>query len=212
MKSLSKGLNIFLFIISVMWVLHTFSKNFMIDPNFERFLSRKDFPIQNEGLWILMIRIHIVLALIALLTGPVALIKRIRVKRLPVHRWFGRIYVLSIILNYIPGLYVSLFATGGLLSTAGFFILNTLWLCTTLIGYRAIRKKRMIPHSQWMLRSFFLSFANMTIYIIVAIFHNALNFPYAYSYTMASWMCWILNLLLAEMIIKKNLNVKRAAH
>lgn len=106
-------------------------------------------------------------------------------------------------LNFIPGLYVSFFATGGWPSTIGFLILNTLWLITTILGYIYIKRKDVLRHSQWITRSFFLSFSNMIIYIIVAIIHNGLDFPHGLSYTIAVWLCWIFNLAIAEIMIRK---------
>lgn len=205
MKKSNKGIGILLLIIPLMWVLHTLSKNFMVDPDFQGFLSKKNELLANESLWVVMIRIHIILAIISLITGPLGIIKSIRAKSLTYHRWNGRIYVLSIILNYIPGMYVSFFATGGWLSTVGFLFLNTLWIITTILGYLYIRKGQVLTHSKWMIRSFFLSFANMVIYIIVAITHNALSFSYETSYTIAVWICWILNLSVAELLIRRRI-------
>lgn len=202
---MKKMIKLFLVFISIMWVFHTFSKNFMVDPTFEKFISKKDQILTNKVLWIWMIRIHITLAIIALITGPLGVMKAIRVKSIHVHRWNGRVYVLSILFNFIPGVYVSLFATGGWLSTIGFLILNTLWFATTILGYLYIKRRNMILHSYWMMRSFFLSFANMTIYILVAITHNLMNFSYGHSYTVAVWLCWMINLLLAEFIIRKKI-------
>ncbi|MGE7093661.1 DUF2306 domain-containing protein [Lysinibacillus sp. NPDC048646] len=198
-----KILVIGLFIIAFMWIMHTLSKNFMVDPNFEKFLKKKDEIISNPTVWAVMLRIHIVLAVIALLTGPVGMMKGLRNKRLLFHRYNGRIYILSIVFNFIPGIYVSLFATGGWLSTIGFFILNTLWLITTVLGYKFIKRKDIVRHSQWITRSFFLSFANTIIYIIVAVTHNGLNLSYGFAYTIAVWLSWIINLTIAEIVIKK---------
>ncbi|MCJ7841625.1 DUF2306 domain-containing protein [Lederbergia sp. NSJ-179] len=200
---MKKFIQIAILIIPILWVFHTFSKNFVVDPTFEKFIFRKGLVLTDTSLWIIMIRIHILLAIISLLTGPLGVIKRVRVKSIKFHRWNGRLYVLSIILNFIPGIYVSFFATGGWPSTLGFLILNTLWLGTTILGYWYIKRKKVILHSQWIIRSFFLSFANMTIYIIVAITHHGMNFSYANAYTIAVWLCWILNLFIAEIIIRK---------
>ncbi|GIP36490.1 hypothetical protein J2TS4_57000 [Paenibacillus sp. J2TS4] len=202
---MKKTIGIILLIIPILWVFHTFSKNFMVDPAFEKFISNKDLILTDTSLWIFMIRIHILLAIISLLTGPLGVIKRIRAKSTKFHRWNGRLYVLSILLNFIPGVYVSFFATGGWPSTIGFLILNTLWLGTTILGYWYIKRRKVILHSQWITRSFFLSFANMTIYIIVAIAHNAMNFSYGNAYTIAVWLCWILNLLIAEFLIRQKI-------
>lgn len=196
---------IIILIISTMWVLHTFSKNFMVDPQLEKFISRKDQILTDRNLWISMIRIHILLAIISLITGPLGVIKAIRDKSRNFHRWNGRIYVMSIILNFIPGVYVSFFATGGLPSIIGFLILNSLWLITTILGFWYIRRQRVMLHSQWITRSFFLSFANITIYIIVAISHSLMNFSYGNSYTIAVWLSWSLNLLVSEFMIRRRL-------
>lgn len=200
---MKKTIGITILIIPIMWVLHTFSKNFMIDPAFEKFISNKDLILADPSLWIFMIRIHILLAILSLLTGTLGVIRRIRVKSIRFHRWNGRLYVLSILLNFIPGVYVSFFATGGWPSTIGFLILNTLWLGTTILGYWYIKRRQVILHSRWITRSFFLCFANMTIYIIVAIAHNAMNFSYGTAYTIAVWLSWVLNLLIAELIIRQ---------
>lgn len=205
MNRVKKGTKIVIIIITIMWVLHTLSKNFIIDPLFQRFLSNKEEYLMNQSLWFVMIRIHILLAIVALITGPLGLIQRVHSKSLHFHRWNGRVYVLSIILNYIPGFYVSFFATGGWLSTIGFLILNTLWIWTTLKGYVSIKKKQIIPHKHWMVRSLFLSLANLTIYISVTIIHHGVNLSYVTSYTIAVWLCWILNLCLAEIIIRRTI-------
>ena len=188
--------------VSILWVLHTISKNFIVDPQFNRFLSMKQNELFNKSLWFMMIRVHIVLAVIALITGPIALSKKIRVKSLFMHRWMGRIYVGSIVLNYIPSFYVSFYATGGILSTIGFIILNTLWLFSTLKGLWLGKAKKMVLHSRWMIRSYALSLANMTIYILVTIFNKVLDLEYEVSYMLAVWLCSILNLTLAEFTIR----------
>lgn len=202
MKS-GKVLTVILFIVSLLWFMHTLSKNFMIDPVFAKFLSKKDAVLSNLPLWTMMIRVHIILALVALLTGPIGLIKRLRINSPAWHRWNGRIYLYAILLNFIPSLYVSFFATGGIFSSIGFFILDTLWLLTTVLGVSSIKKKNVQMHSRWMIRSFFLSFANMTIYVFVAITHYGLHLPYGISYSIAVWACWIVNLALAEIVIRK---------
>ncbi len=198
-----KTIMITMSIIAFMWIMHTVSKNFMVDPQFTSFLSNKVAELPNENIWIVMIRIHIILAIIALITGPIGLSRTIRKKRPSVHCWNGRLYVATILLNMIPGYYVSFFANGGLWSIIGFFILNTLWLITTWNGYRTIRMKKVMVHRKWMIRSFFLTFANLTIYIVVTIFHHGLNFEYGISYSIAVWSACILNLILAEFVIRK---------
>ncbi|WP_347834882.1 DUF2306 domain-containing protein [Gracilibacillus sp. JCM 18860] len=110
---MNKSIRILILLIPLMWIFHTLSKNFIVDPQFVKFIARKDQILSNESLWIIMIRIHIILAIISLLTGPLGVIKQIRIQSIRFHRWNGRIYVLSILFNFLPGVYVSFFATGG---------------------------------------------------------------------------------------------------
>nr|WP_257131563.1 DUF2306 domain-containing protein [Bacillus sp. AFS017336] len=129
-------------VLAVMWMMHTATKNFIIDPTFTSVLKLKEVQLSNLNLWIIIIRLHIILSIIALITGPIGLSKRIR-KKLPViHRWNGRIYVGVILFNIIPGYYVSFYANGGVWSITGFILLNTLWILTTITSYRFIRKGR----------------------------------------------------------------------
>ncbi len=199
-----KGLVISLSVIAVMWILHTTSKNFMVDPTFSTFLSNKEIELPNAKLWIVMIQLHIVLAIIALITGPLGLSRAMRMKNPHLHRWNGRIYVMVIVFNILPGYYVALYANGGIWSTIGFFILNTLWLLTTINGYRFIRKGQVHLHRSWMLRSFFLTFANLTIYILVTILHYVAGLPYGFSYSLGAWLAFMINLVLAEIVIRKS--------
>lgn len=72
-----KGLVISLAVIAVLWILHTTSKNFVVDPTFSTFLSNKEIELPNANVWIMMIQLHIILAIIALITGPLGLSRTI---------------------------------------------------------------------------------------------------------------------------------------
>lgn len=189
-------------LISFMWIMHTLTKNFMTDPELLKFLAQKAKPIADRSLWLLMIRVHIILAVISLVTGPIGAVRRIRAKSVSLHRWNGRIYLLSILLNFIPGLYVAFFASGGWMSVCGFVILNVLWLGTTWLGYIHIRRKDAASHMKWMTRSFFLTYANLTIHIVLAVSSHGLKLPYDVSYVVAVWSSFLINLLLAELAIR----------
>ncbi|UZM98092.1 DUF2306 domain-containing protein [Lysinibacillus sp. MHQ-1] len=61
----------------------------------------------------MMIQLHIILAIIALITGPLGLSRTIRMEKPILHRWNGRIYVIVIVVNILPGYYIALYANGG---------------------------------------------------------------------------------------------------
>jgi uncharacterized membrane protein len=194
---------VILFIIAIAWFGHTFSKNFIVDPQFTKFLAHKDYlKLGEDWVWVLTLRIHILLALIALLSGPIAFLKKTRNGRKTIHRIVGKVYVLSVFINIFPALYVSFFATGGWISTTGFILLDLAWLITTYIAYQSIRNKNIGKHKKWMVRSYAVTLANTSIYIITLLLNSGIGIEYVASYQCAVWLGWILNLLIAQLIIK----------
>ena len=193
---------IILSVVALMWIMHTLTKNFVSDPDFIKLINDKSSFSADPSLWLFMLRAHILLAIVSLVTGPIGAIRKIRRKSITWHRWNGRIYVVSIVLNFIPGLYVAFFAAGGM-TVAGFLVLNLLWLATTWFGYLHIRRKNAAKHSRWITRSFFLTYANLSIHVLLPIGQHAFGLPYASSYALAVWGSMLLNLGLAEIVIRK---------
>ncbi|TCP55389.1 putative membrane protein [Tumebacillus sp. BK434] len=200
-----------LFFIALMWALHTLTKNFMTDPEFSKFLLNKtigeDF---NRDVWTVLIRVHIILAVTAILAGPLGFVKKIRVKRPGLHRLIGKVYIGSILLNILPALYVALHATGGIVATAGFFVLSAVWLYTTLKAYTTIRKRQVAAHRRWMIRSYAITLANNSLYVINLVLEKGFGFEYVTAYVIAVWSCWMVNLFLAESYLKFRKNGQAA--
>jgi uncharacterized membrane protein len=189
-------------VVALMWVLHSLTKNFAVNPDFSKLIAAKTAFNADRPLWLFMLRAHIVLAVISLLTGPVGAIRKLRIKSIAWHRWNGRMYVISILLNVIPGLYVSLFAAGGW-TIAGFLVLNTLWLAATALGYIHIRRKRITSHTRWITRSFFLAYANLIIHLLLPLGQYGLRLSYEASYAIAVWGSIVVNLELAETALRR---------
>jgi len=207
-----KSLMVFMFFVAIAWFGHTFSKNFIVDPAFTKFLAHKgSFHLLQNKLWFWFLRAHIFLSLLALISGPIAFLKSTRKKNKALHRLIGKIYMVAIFLNCIPALYVSFYATGGWSSTIAFILLNGAWISTTYIAYKEVRARKIQKHKEWMVRSYSITLANTTIYVLTLIFHNGLGLGYILSYQIAVWSSWMLNLCIAQGIIaifnKKDENV-----
>lgn len=200
-KNISSGVKFLLFFIAFAWILHTFTKNFVIDPQFKKFLTEKSLPVSGE-VWFFALRAHIILAIIALLVGPLGFIERVRQRNLKWHRYAGRIYVISILLNFLPCVYLACFATGGAASAVGFFVLNLIWVGTTYKAYRAARNRHIKAHRRWMIRSFAVTLANLQLYVLKTVFNRVAGLDYETAYTIAVWLCWLFGLFVAEIIIQ----------
>ncbi|QSF42835.1 DUF2306 domain-containing protein [Paenibacillus tianjinensis] len=150
--------------------------------------------------WIYILYIHIFTAIFALIIGPFQLFMKPTNARKRWHRLLGYGYVLSITVSGIVSVYLSLFATGGWIAGLGFMSLDVLWVATTLTATRKIMAKDIQAHKAWMLRSYALTFAAVTLRIWLA--PLALLFgDFEAGFRVVAWVCWIPNLLVIEAVI-----------
>ena len=143
---------------------------------------------------------HLTGALMALALGPWQLNARLRARAINVHRWLGRGYVVSVVIGSVGALALAPLSQEGFVTHVGFGLLALLWLAATLLGYRRIRARDQVSHRRWMIRSYALAFAAVTlrIYMPLAIvagmtFHDA--------YQAVSWFCWVPNLVVADWFV-----------
>ncbi|MCB0634069.1 MAG: DUF2306 domain-containing protein [Saprospiraceae bacterium] len=146
---------------------------------------------------------HVYLSILVLPAGFIQFSSFVLRKYPRFHRLNGWIYLITILGFSAPsGLIMGFHANGGWSSQLAFCLLALLWmLFTALAGYYAI-KKRFILHRQMMYRSFALTLSAITLrawkYIIVALFHPR---PMDV-YRIVAWLGWVLNLIIAEWIIR----------
>jgi hypothetical protein len=89
----------------------------------------------------------------------------------------------------------------GWVTHVGFGLLALLWLFTTARGYISIRSHDEARHRAWMIRSYSLTLAAVTLRIYLPI-SLALGVPFASAYQVISWACWVPNIILAEWIVR----------
>ena len=144
--------------------------------------------------------LHLAGSGIALAIGPFQLNTRIRNRFLHVHRWMGRTYVICVLLGGTAALALATTAQGGLPTHVGFGLLAVLWLFATGKAYRHIRAGDQVSHRRWMIRSYALTFAAVTLRIYLPLSQIAgMSFDAAYQTIV--WLCWVPNLIVAEWII-----------
>jgi uncharacterized membrane protein len=152
--------------------------------------------------WVYMLYLHIVTAMLALIIGPFQIFLQPSKARRRQHRLLGYIYIISITVSGVVSLYLSLFATGGWIAGLGFIGLDVLWVATTFTALRKIMVKDIQAHKAWMLRSYALTFAAVTLRIwlgpLVLLFGD-----FEAGYRVVAWFCWVPNLLVIEAVIRK---------
>lgn len=170
-------------------------------PYEESLLGSKSETLLNSSLYLTAFYTHIFLGGLALLAGFSQFYKKLRRKSPALHRTLGKIYVTAVLLSGLAGLGIAFFATGGIIPALGFAGLAIFWLYTTSNAYASIKKPDIEAHQRWMIRSYALCFAAVTLRLYLPLFTGALNIDFIPAYKIIAWLCWVPNILVAEIFI-----------
>jgi uncharacterized membrane protein len=148
--------------------------------------------------------VHVAGAATALLIGPIQFLPWIR-RRLPaLHRTLGRVYVIGCLSGGVGGLVMAFGSTKGPIATAGFASLAACWIVANVQGWRLAVARRFDEHRAWMLRSFAMTFAAVTLRIyIVAL--PMLGMAPLDAYRASAFLAWVPNLILVELWLRGEL-------
>lgn len=152
---------------------------------------------------------HVYTAIFVLPAGFTQFSSYIRRKLPALHRYSGWMYAAVVILLAGPsGLYMGVYANGGLISQISFILLAVLWISFTLIAVIKAVQGDYKSHREFLIRSFALTVSAITLrawkYLLVFLFEPR---PMDV-YQIVAWLGWIPNLILAELIIRRILKIK----
>jgi len=168
--------------------------------------SGKTKELLANQVWHTAFYLHITFGGIALLTGWTQFSQRLRNRYLNTHRQLGKVYIGSVILSSFAGFYIAMFASGGITSVLGFGGLAICWFITVMQAYTSILKKQFKRHENWMIRNYALTFAAVTLRIYLPL-SQMVHIDFIAAYRVISWLCWVPNLLIAEIIISKRTQI-----
>ena len=84
----------------------------------------------------------------------------------------------------------------------GLGFLGVAWLLTTGIAYVAIRRRLILQHQEWMIRSYVVTFAFVMFRILVGVLEAFEVGTLFDRLNAASWFCWAVPLLVTEAILQ----------
>ena len=148
--------------------------------------------------WLL---VHVAGAATALLIGPLQFSSRLRARFRTFHHWIGRIYVVSCLVGGVSGFVLAVGASTGLVSTVGFGGLAIAWIVTTSLAWRRAMQYRFVEHRAWMIRSFALTFAAVTLRLYLPL-SALLSINFVDAYRAISFLCWVPNLAAVELYLR----------
>lgn len=159
-------------------------------------------PLGVPWLWI-----HIAGSVVALTLGAFQFLPALRRGRVKPHRWIGRTYVLGCLVGGTAGLILATGSWAGPVATAGFGGLALIWIAVNLLGWRAAVQGRFVAHRHWMIRSWALTLAAVTLRIYLPLVEiSGLPFPPAYQ--AISFLAWVPNLILAELWLRRRVGTE----
>lgn len=148
------------------------------------------------------IAVHAGGASTALLVGAFQLLPQVR-RRRTLHRWLGRVYVAGCLVGGVAALVLAPTTTAGPVASVGFALLGVIWLYVTGQAWRLARARRFDEHRRWMIRSFALTFAAVTLRVYLPI-GPLMGLDFMQTYVLVSWLSWGPNLLAAELYLRRN--------
>ena len=146
--------------------------------------------------------IHVAGAVVALTLGSLQFLAALRRGKPPPHRWVGRTYVAGCLVGGAAGLVLATSSSAGPIASAGFGGLAVIWIAVNLLGWRAAVQGHFADHRRWMIRSWALTLAAVTLRIYLPLV-MAFDLPFLPWYRAISFLAWVPNLITAELWLRR---------
>jgi uncharacterized membrane protein len=173
---------------------------FFVDRKFG-LLQMKPDDVLTSISWNIGFYFHIVLGGIALLIGWIQFNEGIRLRRLKWHRALGKVYVFAALFSSLASIYISLYATGGIVATLGFMLLGLFWFYSTYKAYNSIRNKNVNTHQKMMIYSYAACLAAVTLRIYLPLLTMAFG-EFTPAYLIVAWLSWVPNVVVAYFLTR----------
>jgi uncharacterized membrane protein len=186
----------------------------------DRSASRID--VQTDLAWILLV-VHVPCAATAMILGALQLVPRIRARR-PVHRAIGRTFLgLGTLAFVVTGIPLALSTPDGNITRFGVLVPALAWPVVAVIAWRAIRGGDVGGHREWMLRLYAITFFAITTRMLVPLmllaqvpvmsrwYDGDVQAAVSASIPVGQWLGWMVNLAIAEWVIRRTRTEREGA-
>ena len=145
--------------------------------------------------------VHAGFAATALLLGPFQFLPQLRIRAATLHRNIGKLYVLACLAAAPAGLILATGTDAGPIAQWGFGTLAVIWFGATGYAFWLATQGRIAEHRRWMIRSFAMTFAAVTLRLYLPIPPMFLHMSFIEGYRAISWFSWTSNLAIAEIYL-----------
>ncbi|MDX8037371.1 DUF2306 domain-containing protein [Lentzea sp. BCCO 10_0856] len=159
--------------------------------------------------------LHAVTVSVYSLIGAFQFAPGFRRRRPAWHRLAGRLLVLCGLLGALSGLWMTVFypkpADVGVLLTGVRLAFGTAWVVCIALGFAAILRRDVTRHRAWMIRGFAIGLGAGTQAVTLTAWLVAVGTPDRLSKALLMLAAWLINLAVAEWIIRRPVKPRRAA-
>lgn len=148
-----------------------------------------------------ILHIHILTAIPPLFLGLLGFSAWLRRASGRAHRWIGTVYCCGIWVSAVTGFLLATANEHGALAKLGFSCLAISWFTATYLAYIKARRKEFPPHREWMIRSYAITLAVVSVRPMFMI-DPPMGLTYDVWYQIVTWICWVPNLIVAELYIQ----------
>lgn len=142
----------------------------------------------------LALYVHMISAAIPMAIIPFQLWGRFRLVSARLHRYLGRIAVISIMISGISLMPLALNIDAPVWGRAGFMIGGVLWMGAAVIAVYYAWRRDIDRHRWWMMLTATLIFGAVTLRFTFPVFRDVGFFSFEVAYSLAGWSSWSFNL------------------
>ena len=159
--------------------------------------------------------LHAITASVYCLLGAFQFAPGFRRRRPAWHRAAGRLLVLCGLLGALSGLWMTVFypkpADVGVLLTGVRLVFGTAWAVFIVLGLAAVLRRDVTRHRAWMIRGFAIGLGAGTQAVTLTAWLVAVGTPDRLGKALLMLAAWLVNLAVAEWIIRRQATPSRAA-
>ncbi|WP_043767236.1 DUF2306 domain-containing protein [Algiphilus aromaticivorans] len=139
----------------------------------------------------------------ALAIGAFQFVPAIRRRWFRVHQSIGVVYMAAALIGSLAGgiFAIVLPAEPGMAAVVAIVGVATTTFCFTAMGLLRLIQGDFSHHGEWMIRSFSQTLSGTTLRVMIIGMDYA-GLPWHENYMIALWMCWVPNLVVAEIVIQ----------
>ncbi len=165
---------------------------------------RTKYNVYHIDYWRIGFYAHVFTSIFVLFAGVFQFSKYLIFKFPKFHRFLGYSYVLLVLFVSGPGAFaMAIHANGGLPAKASFVLQTIMWFIFTSAAWYYAAKRKFVKHAESMLLSYSLTFAAVTLRILVVILSQTriVGLRPLDAYIFVSWMSWVPNMIVAGLLI-----------